>query len=129
VLEFIANQHTLPSSYQGLRRAGRLVFIGYTPQLPMQAMPHELVRHEWEILGSRANTKQELQETVELVAQGRIQPLVDRVFPFAEVEAAFEVLRQGGRSGAMCWPSDAVWALDQCQGLCYYSYIAQGAIR
>ena len=65
----------------------------------MQAMPHELVHNEWEMLGSRANTKQELQETVELVAQGRIQPMVDRVFPFAEVEAAFEVLRQGRSLG------------------------------
>ncbi len=43
--------------------------------------------------------KQELQETMELVAQGHIQPMVDRVFPFAEVEAAFEVLRQGRSLG------------------------------
>ncbi len=57
------------------------------------------VHSKWEILGSRANTKQELQETMELVAQGRIQPIVDRVFPFAEVEAAFEALRQGHSLG------------------------------
>jgi D-arabinose 1-dehydrogenase-like Zn-dependent alcohol dehydrogenase len=65
----------------------------------MQAMPHALVRNEWEILGSCANTKQELQETMELVAQGRIQPLVDRLFPFVDVEAAFEVLSQGRSLG------------------------------
>jgi hydroxypyruvate isomerase len=39
------------------------------------------------------------QETIELVAQERIQPMVDRVFPFAEVEAAFGVLRQGRSLG------------------------------
>jgi D-arabinose 1-dehydrogenase-like Zn-dependent alcohol dehydrogenase len=72
VLEFVANQDTFPSNYQSLRRAGRLVFVGYTPQLPMPAMPHELMHNEWEILGPRANTKQELQETMELVTQGRI---------------------------------------------------------
>jgi D-arabinose 1-dehydrogenase-like Zn-dependent alcohol dehydrogenase len=99
VLEFVANQETLPSSYQSLKRAARLVFVGYTPQLPLSVMPHELVRNEWEVLGSRANTKQELQETMDLVAQGRIQPIVDRVFPFAEVEAAFEALRQGHSLG------------------------------
>ena len=99
VLEFVANQETLPSSYQSLKRAARLVFVGYTPQLPLSVMPHELVRNEWEVLGSRANTKQELQETMDLVAQGRIQPIVDRVFPFAEVEAAFEALRQGRSLG------------------------------
>jgi D-arabinose 1-dehydrogenase-like Zn-dependent alcohol dehydrogenase len=58
-----------------------------------------LVRNEWEILGSHANTKQELQETMELVAQRHSQPMVDRVFPFTEVEAAFEVLRQGRSLG------------------------------
>jgi 2-desacetyl-2-hydroxyethyl bacteriochlorophyllide A dehydrogenase len=99
VLEFVANQETLPSSYQSLKRAARLVFVGYTPQLPLSVMPHELVRNEWEVLGSRANTKQELQETMELVAHGRIQPIVDRVFPFAEVEAAFDALRQGRSLG------------------------------
>ena len=61
--EFVANQQTLPSSYQSLRRAGRLVFVGYTPEVAMSVMPRELVRSELEIVGSRANTKQELQET------------------------------------------------------------------
>lgn len=99
VLEFVANQETLPSSYLCLKRAGRLVFVGYTPELPMSVMPHELVRNEWEIVGSRANTKQELQETMDLVARGRIQPIVDRIFPLAEVELAFEALREGRSLG------------------------------
>lgn len=99
VLEFVANQETLPSSYLSLKRAGRLVFVGYTQQLPMSVLPHELVRNEWEIVGSRANTKQELQETMDLVARGRIQPIVDRIFPLAEVELAFEALREGRSLG------------------------------
>jgi alcohol dehydrogenase, propanol-preferring len=95
VLEFVANQQTLPSSYQSVKRAGRLVFVGYTPQLPMSVMPHELVRNELEIVGARANTKQELQETMELVARGRIKPIVDRVIPLADIEQAFDALREG----------------------------------
>jgi len=99
VMEFVANQQTLPSSYQSVKRAGRLVFVGYTPQLPFSVMPHELVRNELEIVGSRANTKQELQETMDLVARGRITPIVDRLFPLAEVEAAFDALREGRSLG------------------------------
>ena len=95
VLEFVSNETTLTSSYQSLRRAGRLVFVGYTPQLPLPVMPHELVRNEIEIVGSRANTKQELQETMDLVARGRVKPIVDRVIPLAEIESAFEALRDG----------------------------------
>jgi alcohol dehydrogenase, propanol-preferring len=95
VLEFVANADTLPSAYSSLKRAGRLVFVGYTPELSLSVMPHALVRNEFEIVGSRANTKQELQETVDLVARGRIQPIIDTVIPLAEVERAFDALRQG----------------------------------
>ncbi len=95
VIELVGSAATLPSSYQSVRRAGRLVFVGYSPGVPLSAMPHELVRNELEIVGSRANTKQELQETMDLVAQGRITPIVDRVMPLADVEDAFDALRQG----------------------------------
>jgi len=78
-----------------VKRAGRLVFVGYTPELPMSVMPHELVRNELEIVGSRANTKQELQETMDLVARGRIKPIVDRIFSLTEIEEAFAALREG----------------------------------
>jgi len=99
VLEFVANQQTLPSSYLSLKRAGRLVFVGYTPELPMSVMPRDLVRQELEIVGSRANTKQELQETMDLVARGRIRPIVDRVLPLARIEEAFDALRAGSSLG------------------------------
>jgi propanol-preferring alcohol dehydrogenase len=99
VMEFVANPQTLASSYQSVKRAGRLVFVGYTPQLPLSVMPHELVRNELEIVGSRANTKQELQETMDLVGRGRIKPIVDRIFPLAEIEKAFDALREGRSLG------------------------------
>jgi propanol-preferring alcohol dehydrogenase len=99
VLEFVSNQETLPSSYLSLKRAGRLVFVGYTPDLPMQVMPHELMRNELEIFGSRATTKQELQDTMDLVAQGRVQPIVDRIFSLENVDLAFDALRQGRSLG------------------------------
>jgi propanol-preferring alcohol dehydrogenase len=95
VLEFVANPQTLPSSIQSLRRAGRLVFVGYTPEVPMSVLPRELVRSELEIVGSRANTKQELQETMDLVAGGRITPIIDRVIPLESIEDAFAALRDG----------------------------------
>jgi propanol-preferring alcohol dehydrogenase len=95
VLELVASPQTLPSSYASVKRAGRLVFVGYTPGLPLPVMPHELVRNELEIVGSRANTKQELQETMELVGRGRIKPIVDRVIALDAIEEAFTALREG----------------------------------
>ena len=99
VLEFVSNQATLVPSVRSLARGGRLVFVGYTPELPLALMPHEVVRNELEILGSRANSKQELEDTMDLVAQGKITPVVDRVFSLEDVEDAFEALRQGNSLG------------------------------
>jgi len=65
----------------------------------MSVMPHELVRNELEIVGSRANTKQELQDTMDLVARGRIRPIVDQILPLAGIEEAFDALRGGGSLG------------------------------
>src|SRR5229473_342414 len=91
----VATSYHAITKRASVRRAGRLVFVGYTPQLPLPVMPHELVRNELEIVGSRANTKQELQETMDLVAGGHITPIVDRVIPLADVETAFDALREG----------------------------------
>ena len=99
VLEFVSNEATLTSSVRSLKRSGRLVFVGYTPELPLSLMPHEVVRNELEILGSRANSKQELEDTMNLVGQGKIKPIVDRVFSLEDVEEAFEALRQGRSLG------------------------------
>ena len=95
VLEFVGNRATLPESVSSLRRAGRLVFVGYTPEVPLSVLPHVLVRGEYEIVGSRANTAQELRETIDLVARGRIRPIVDQVLPLHDVERAFDALRDG----------------------------------
>lgn len=99
LLEFVANDETLPSSLASVKKGGRLVFVGYVPEIPMSLLPHYAVRNELEIMGSRANSKQELQDTMNLVAAGKVRPVVDRVFPLAEVERAFDALRQGTSIG------------------------------
>ena len=63
--------------------------------LPMRMMPHEVVRNELEVVGSRANTTQELRETMDLVAQGRIRPIVDQHLPLEEIEDALRMLAEG----------------------------------
>lgn len=72
VLEFVASDDTLESSYLSLKKGGRLVFVGYLPGQAMSFLPFHMVLNELEVIGSRANTPQELKETVNLVAQGRL---------------------------------------------------------
>ena len=48
---------------------------------------------------SRATTEQELQGTTDPAAQGRIQPVVNRIFSLEDVELAFDALREGDSLG------------------------------
>ena len=93
VMEFAANEHTLESSYLSLKRGGRLVFVGYDPEQPLTLKPHEAVRNELEVVGSRAASTQELRETMDVVAQGRIRPIIDQYLPLDDVEHAYALLR------------------------------------
>lgn len=61
------------------------MFAGYPPGRPIELVPYELGRGEFEVYGSRATTQQELADTTALVAQGRITPVVDRAFSLGGV--------------------------------------------
>ena len=99
VIEFVASAETMAASLRSVRTTGRLVFVANTPELPMDLFPRDLTAGELEIVGSRVGNTQELQETVNLVAQGLVQPVVDRVFPLEEVEACHQLLQEGKVDG------------------------------
>ena len=58
------------------------------------ASPQAMIANEWEILGSRNVSKRELSEVVELVAAGRIKPIVTGTYPLEEAEAIHRRLRR-----------------------------------
>ena len=53
-----------------------------------------MIANEWEILGSRNVSKRELAEVVELVAAGRIKPIVTGIYPLEEAEVIHQRLRK-----------------------------------
>ena len=91
---------------QGWCKARRLVFVGYTPRLPIEVVPHELVRGEFEVFGSCATTEQEL------AAQGRVMPIIAKSFSLEYAEDAFGALRNGeslDRNVIAVWDCAAGW--------------------
>ena len=47
------------------------------------------------ITGSRNYTRQELLDVIYLVQEGRVRPVVSRVFPLEQAEAVLDMLRDG----------------------------------
>jgi zinc-binding alcohol dehydrogenase/oxidoreductase len=57
--------------------------------------------HQWSILGSTLGNRREYAEIVRLAEDGKLWPVVDRVFPVDRAVDAFERLKQGEQFGKL----------------------------
>ncbi len=99
-IDFVSSAATLEAGVQALGRGGRLVTLGGTGQT-FRSASRDMVQKELELLGSRYATKQEVQESLELVARGDAWPVVTETYPFRveEVEKAHERLERAAVVG------------------------------
>lgn len=94
VLELVGPA-TLPSSLASLSKGGRLVIVGSHTGSEWTLDPGDVYRNEWEVLGSRNTTVDEVATVVDLVGSGRLTPVVDRIGPLEEVEELHRRVRDG----------------------------------
>lgn len=90
---------TWNDSLRMLGRGGRLVSCGATtgPNVGMDA--RRLFWYQWTIMGSTMGNLAEYAEVVRRLGRGELRPVVDRVFPLADVRAAMERLERGEQLG------------------------------
>ena len=67
--------------------------------MPFEAPARDMLFNELELIGSRYATKQEVIDSLDLVARGEIRPLVTETVPFEGLEALHERLEQGRVTG------------------------------
>ena len=84
----------LPESIGCLKLGGRLVVMGYSYGVPLAVDTADLIYGQWNILGTRASSLQDVVDVVRLVEQGRLKPVVSERFPLEQVEAALARLRE-----------------------------------
>lgn len=85
VLELVGPA-TLSSSLGSLCKGGRLVIVGSHTGDAWTIDPGLVYRNEWEILGSRNVTVDELATVVSLTDQGLVRPIIDQVRPLHDAE-------------------------------------------
>ena len=98
VFELVATRETMGWSLAALGKRGRLVFVGYSED-DLRVHPIQLVVGEQVITGSVGNTLAELQQSVELVASGRVRTVVDRTLPLEQFQQAVDALAAGALVG------------------------------
>jgi len=85
-IDFVSSKSTLEAGAGALAKGGRLVTLGGHSQ-PFQLDPAQLLRKEIEVMGSRYATRQEVIESLELVARGEFFPIVTEKVPLEQAEA------------------------------------------
>ncbi len=109
VIDFVSAAATLEAGIRALGRGGRLVTLGGTGQ-PFQSPTRDMVQKELELLGSRYATKQEVKESLDIVARGDAWPVVTETYSFRadEVEKVHDRLEQGAVTGRAVIVMDGV---------------------
>jgi NADPH2:quinone reductase len=104
-IDVVATRATLEGSLASLARAGRLVIIGSRPrevfgdETTFSVDPLLVLNRMLEIHGSRYVTLAEIGQTLELLRQRRIRPIVSATFPLEAAEEAHEAIRQNALVG------------------------------
>lgn len=100
-IDLVATAVTLPKCLAALARAGRLIIVGNRPKAVFKADttfpvdPWTLLSKGLEIHGSRYVSMAELAQTLEIVRQGRVRPIVTRTFPLEGAEEALRLVEAG----------------------------------
>jgi 2-desacetyl-2-hydroxyethyl bacteriochlorophyllide A dehydrogenase len=92
VIENVGSAESLAWTLPATKNGGKLVIVGYSPGKPFPCDSMGMHYHEWEILGSRLSTKQDLADVIDLVQRGLVRPLVTKRFPLEAVNEALEAL-------------------------------------
>jgi D-arabinose 1-dehydrogenase-like Zn-dependent alcohol dehydrogenase len=93
-LDFVGIEDSVEQGVLASRKGGHVVVVGYVvPQLTAPMTP--LVYGEVSITGSRSSTRKELREALQLVADGRVRPIIGRELPLEDVNDALDELRAG----------------------------------
>ena len=105
VIDLLGSPASIDWGMKTLGLGGRLVVLTTFRDVDLVTSPRDLVLRELTVLGSRYASKGELAESAQLVAAGKIHPVVSRVVPPGDVEELHRALREGtllGR-GALVW--------------------------
>ena len=90
---------TWPKSVESLAAGGRLVTCGATTGPGVEVDLRFLFSRQQSLLGSYMGTMGELHRVLKFVFNGKLKPVVDRVFPMSEIAAAHAYLENKEQFG------------------------------
>jgi crotonyl-CoA carboxylase/reductase len=94
-------QETFPASVFLCKRFGKIVICGATSGFNLEFDVRYLWMRQKEILGSHFANAYQAERANELVAQGKIKPVLDQVFDFTETATAHQLMMENKHKGKL----------------------------
>jgi propanol-preferring alcohol dehydrogenase len=98
-IDIVASASTMAEAVQALAPGGRLVLVGYHPEVPFSAPTPKIVFGEVDILGSHWATINDVIEVIDMIARGIVSPIIVREYPLEQASEALKLLASGGGPG------------------------------
>lgn len=95
VIDCVGVEETTLQAEKMVRAGGRIVAVGYSLGTDFRVPSTRFVLEEVTLVGSRYASMDELQRAIRLVANQKVQMVVDRVSPLEEVNDIFKALEAG----------------------------------
>ena len=86
---------SLMTSLRSARKGGRILTVGNTAGPKLEFDNRYMFAKGLNLLGSTMSTRAEYAAVMGLIFAGKLKPIIDRVFPLAEIRAAHEHLDDG----------------------------------
>jgi len=99
VVDTVGSAATMQQAERLVRPGGRVVVVGYGVGSSFELPSARFVLEEIEVVGSRYVARDELERAIRLVADGRVQTVVDRVLPLEQANDALAALEAGEVAG------------------------------
>ena len=89
IVDGVGNAETFSTGLRYLKKGGKLVLMGYDPLKPVPLDALGMHYNEWQVLGARLGTKQELFEIMDYIGNGKIEPLVSKILELEQINNVF----------------------------------------
>ncbi|MEI7772255.1 MAG: NAD(P)-dependent alcohol dehydrogenase [Chloroflexales bacterium] len=95
----VGGQETLPQSLRAIRPGGTISMIGVLSGASMDARLGLVVTRQVRLQGITVGSRDGFEAMARAISQHQLRPVVDRVFPFAELPQALAYLSSGAHFG------------------------------
>jgi len=102
LVDMVGLPETLEASLRSVGKGGRVVFVGSYDNSAVLPLNPRALSGEIYLTGSRYCSRQELAEAVELVSQGRIRPVINRICNLGEADEVLRSIERMELAGRAC---------------------------